>query len=151
MRVLVQRVKRCSVKVDSKTISSIDAGLLIFLGIRNGDTEADAEYLARRCSSLRIFEDKEKKMNLSLADVNGEVMSISQFTLYGDTRKGNRPSYIEAAPPKIAEILYEHFNDSLRQLIGEKKVKTGVFRAMMDVELINDGPVTLMLDSKSNA
>jgi D-tyrosyl-tRNA(Tyr) deacylase len=149
MRALVQRVKRCSVSIDGKLTSFIGMGVLVFLGVKNSDTEVDAEYLAERCASLRIFDDEAGKMNLSVKDVLGEAMLVSQFTLYGDTRKGNRPSYTDAAPQQIAEVLYDHFTKHLRKLLGEKRVATGVFRAMMDVELVNDGPVTLILESKS--
>ena len=148
MRALVQRVRRCAVRINGTTHSAIGAGMLILLGIRNGDSKADAEYLASRCAALRIFEDAEKKMNASVADTNGDVMVVSQFTLYGDTRKGNRPSFTEAAPPEQAEALYAHFTDHLRSHLGEAHVATGVFRAMMDVELVNDGPVTLTVESR---
>jgi D-aminoacyl-tRNA deacylase len=149
MRVVVQRVKRCSVAIEGKLHSSIEKGMLILLGIKIGDTESDAEYLAERCSSLRIFEDEAGKMNLSMKDVKGEAMVVSQFTLYGDTHKGNRPSYTDAAPPQIAEALYDSFINHLQKHFGDQHIVSGVFRAMMDVELINDGPVTLMLESKS--
>jgi D-tyrosyl-tRNA(Tyr) deacylase len=149
MRALVQRVKRCSVTIEGKLYSSIENGILILIGMRNGDNESDAKYLAERCSSLRIFEDEAGKMNLSVKEVNGEAMVVSQFTLYGDTHKGNRPSYTDAAPPQIAEALYNNFVSYLQKYLGEKRVATGVFRAMMKVELINDGPVTLMLESKN--
>lgn len=149
MRALVQRVKKCSVAIGGNVHSSIGMGMLILLGVKNGDTETDAEYLAERCATLRIFEDTAGKMNLSVKDVKGEAMVVSQFTLYGDTRKGNRPSYTDAAPPQIAEALYVHFANNLRKLLGERCVATGVFRAMMDVELINDGPVTLVVESKN--
>jgi D-tyrosyl-tRNA(Tyr) deacylase len=148
MRALVQRVKRCSVTIEGKPHSSIEGGMLIFLGIKNGDTKSDAEYLAERCSSLRIFEDEAGKMNISINDIHGEAIVVSQFTLYGDTRKGNRPSYTDAAPPQIAEALYQYFITCLQRILGEHRVAAGVFRAMMNVELINDGPVTLMLESK---
>ncbi len=149
MRALVQRAKRCSVFINGKVTSSIEMGILVFLGVKSGDTEVDAEYLAERCASLRIFDDGAGKMNLSVKDVNGEAMVVSQFTLYADTRKGNRPSYTDAAPQQIAEVLYHYFIKRLRKLLGEKNVETGVFRAMMEVELVNEGPVTLMLESKS--
>jgi D-tyrosyl-tRNA(Tyr) deacylase len=149
MRALVQRVKHCSVTIDGKLHSSIENGILILLGIKNGDRESDAEYLAERCSSLRIFEDEARKMNLSVKDVKGAAMVVSQFTLYGDTQKGNRPSYTDAAPPQIAETLYDHFIRHLQKQLGEQQVDSGVFRAMMDVELVNDGPVTLILESKN--
>jgi D-aminoacyl-tRNA deacylase len=149
MRVLVQRVKRCSVSINGALISSIGMGVLIFIGVKNSDEKVDAEYLAERCASLRILDDETGKMNLSVKDVNGEAMVVSQFTLYGDTRKGNRPSYSDAAPQQIAEVLYDHFTNHLRKMLGENRVVTGVFRAMMDIELVNDGPVTLMLESKN--
>ncbi len=151
MRALVQRVRRCSVLIDGKLQSSIGSGLLILLGVHNDDAVTDAEYLADRCAALRIFEDAEGKMNLSLKDVNGEAMVISQFTLYGDTKRGNRPSYSDAAPSPFAENLYEHFIVCLRQRVGDQKVGTGVFGAMMDVELVNAGPVTLMVESRKRA
>jgi D-aminoacyl-tRNA deacylase len=149
MRALVQRVKKCSVSIDGNLNSFIGIGILIFLGVKNKDVEADAEYLAERCASLRIFNDETGKMNLSVKDVAGEAMVVSQFTLYGDTRKGNRPSYTDAATQKTAEVLYDHFTTCLRKILGEKQVVTGIFHAMMDVELVNDGPVTLMLESKN--
>jgi D-tyrosyl-tRNA(Tyr) deacylase len=122
--------------------------MLILLGVKQGDQAADAEYLADRCSALRIFEDPQGKMNLSVRDVRASVMVVSQFTLYGDTRKGNRPSYSEAAAPAEAEALYQHFARRMSLSLGEERVATGVFRAMMDVELVNDGPVTVMVESK---
>ena len=148
MKALIQRVRRCSVSIDGKTHSSIGPGLLILLGVKQGDQAADADYLADRCSALRIFEDPQGKMNLSVQDVHGSAMVVSQFTLYGDTRKGNRPSYSEAAAPAEAEALYEHFVRRISLSLGEERVATGVFRAMMDVELVNDGPVTVMVESK---
>jgi D-tyrosyl-tRNA(Tyr) deacylase len=123
--------------------------MLILLGVREGDTEADALALADRCCSLRIFSDAEGKMNISVQDTGGSAMVVSQFTLYGDTRRGNRPSYTEAAPPEIAERLYDVFAARLRELLGPARVATGLFRAMMEVELVNDGPVTVLLESKS--
>ncbi len=149
MRALIQRVRRCSVSIDDKVHSSIGPGLLILLGVKQGDQVTDAEYLADRSTALRVFEDPQGKMNLSVKDIGGCVMVVSQFTLYGDTRKGNRPSYSEAAPPAEAEALYEHFARRMRMSLGEERVATGVFRAMMDVELINDGPVTVMVESKT--
>ena len=149
MRALVQRVKRSSITIEGKLHSSIENGILILLGVKNGDMEPDAEYLAERCSLLRIFEDEAGKMNLSVKDVKGAAMVVSQFTLYGDTHKGNRPSYINAAPPQIAEALYNRFIKHLQKHLGEHYVASGVFRAMMDIELVNDGPVTLMLESKN--
>jgi len=150
MRAVIQRVKKCSVTIDGTMASSIEAGMLVLLGVKKGDAETDAEYLAERCLTLRIFNDTEGKMNLSVSDVGGSVMVVSQFTVYGDTRKGNRPSYIDAAEPGIAEKLYEHFTACIRTSLGEQRVATGVFRAMMDVELTNDGPVTVIVESKDH-
>jgi D-tyrosyl-tRNA(Tyr) deacylase len=151
MRAVVQRVKKCSVTIDGKEYSSIEKGILILLGIKNGDGESDAKYLAERCSSLRLFDDEKGKMNLSVIDIHGKMMVVSQFTVYGDTRKGNRPSYTDAAPPEIAEQLYRSFLQYSRHMLGESNVASGVFRAMMDVALVNDGPVTLILESKNAA
>ena len=148
MRALIQRVKRCSVTIDGKVESSIGHGMLILLGIKNDDTENDAISLSERCASLRIFEDTNAKMNLSVNNVQGQVMVVSQFTLYGDTSKGHRPSFVQAASPKVAELLYEQFVEHLAESVWNKKVETGVFRAMMDVDLVNDGPVTIMMESK---
>lgn len=151
MRALVQRVKHCSVVIDGRMQSSIGEGMLILIGVHNNDAATDAEYLAERCTALRMFEDADGKMNLSIRDVNGEAMVVSQFTLYGDTRKGNRPSYSEAAPSQVAEALYDRFIDCLRKLLGPQKIRSGVFGAMMDVELVNAGPVTLLIESKMQA
>jgi len=137
------------VSIDGKLTSEIGMGMLVFLGVKSSDGELDAEYLAERCASLCIFDDEAGKMNLSVNDVIGEAMVVSQFTLCGDTRKGNRPSYTYAASQQIAEMLYDHFTTHLRKLLGEKRVATGIFRTMMDVELVNNGPVTLILESKS--
>ena len=150
MRALVQRVKQASVSIDSAVYSEIPRGMVVFLGVTHRDVTDDAEYLALRCSNLRIFEDSEKKMNLSLKDTNGSALVISQFTLYADTRKGHRPSFVDAARPDVAEHLYDEFVNALRSELGESRVRTGVFRAMMDISLINDGPVTIMLESKNN-
>jgi D-aminoacyl-tRNA deacylase len=148
MKALIQRVSKASVTIEGRTYSAIEKGLLIFLGIKVDDTTEDARYIAEKSCSLRIFEDSQQKMNLSVRDVGGSVLAVSQFTLYGDTRKGNRPSFIEAAPPEAAEPLYNIFIDHLRLQLGSERVATGLFRAMMDVELINDGPVTVMVESK---
>jgi D-tyrosyl-tRNA(Tyr) deacylase len=148
MKALIQRVSKASVTIDGKMYSSIEQGLLIFLGIKVHDSAEDARYLAEKSCALRVFEDDQQKMNLSVRDVGGSVLAVSQFTLYGDTRKGNRPSFIEAAPPEEAEPLYNFFVDQLRQELGTGRVAAGLFRTMMDVELINDGPVTVMLESK---
>ncbi len=148
MRALIQRVKQSSVVIDQKTCSSIGQGLLILLGVRNGDTKDDVIAVAEKCSALRIFDDPDGKMNLSVRDVEGQVMIVSQFTLYGDTRRGNRPSFSEAAPPALAEELYDQFIGEMKRLLGDERVRSGVFRAHMDVELVNDGPVTVEVESK---
>src|SRR5712692_228337 len=148
MRALIQRVKQASVTVDGKLHNHIGPGILIFVGVGKGDKERDSEYLAERAADLRIFSDSEGKMNLSVKEIRGAALVISQFTLYADTRKGNRPSFTDSAPPEEAEKLYNAFVRFLRTHLGESKVCTGVFRAMMDVGLINDGPVTLMIESK---
>ncbi len=145
---MIQRVSSASVTIGGTMHCQIGRGLVILLGIKSGDSDADGKYVAEKCASLRIFEDDQEKMNLSVRDVNGSVLIVSQFTLYGDTRKGNRPSFVEAAPPDIAEPLYEKFVGDLRELIGSERVSTGVFRAMMDVALVNDGPVTVIIESK---
>ena len=146
MRAVVQRVSRAKVTVDSEVTGEIAAGLLVLLGVSAKDTEKDADYLIEKILNLRIFEDAEGKMNLSLLDAKGELLVVSQFTLYGDTRRGRRPSFIDAAPPDIANRLYEYFVDGARTKV--ERVQTGVFQAMMDVELVNDGPVTIILDSE---
>jgi D-aminoacyl-tRNA deacylase len=151
MRALVQRVSEASVLIGGTTHSSIGKGLLVFLGVRNGDGGVEARYLAEKCSTLRIFEDENEKMNLSVQDVVGSVLVVSQFTLYGDTRRGNRPSFIDAAPPAVAEPLYDSFVEHLRGILGDEAVATGVFRAMMDIQLVNNGPVTLLIESKTDA
>lgn len=150
MRALIQRVKRCSVSINGALQSSIGSGMLILLGVSRTDSSDDAAYLAERCAHLRIFDDAEGKMNRSLRDVQGSALVVSQFTLYGDTRKGNRPSYSEAAQADVAEKLYNEFVSHLRRHLHEERVATGVFRAMMDVELVNDGPVTILLESKNH-
>jgi D-aminoacyl-tRNA deacylase len=146
MRAVVQRVSEASVLVDRSVTGQIARGLLIFLGIRHDDTEARAEQLATKIGQLRIFPDSEGKMNLSLRDVSGEMLIVSQFTLYGDTGKGNRPSYAEAAKPERALQLYECFVESCRS--RGFPVATGVFQAHMQVRLVNDGPVTILYDSE---
>lgn len=148
MRIVIQRVKSASVTVDSEIVGKIGKGLLVLLGVSVEDTEKDAGYLVEKTLNLRIFEDSEDKMNFSLLDIKGEILVVSQFTLYGDTRKGRRPSFIEAAPPEKANQLYEYFVSELSKQVLQ--VETGKFQAMMDVELINDGPVTILLDSKKN-
>jgi D-tyrosyl-tRNA(Tyr) deacylase len=148
MRAVVQRVKRSSVSVSGRLHSSIQAGILILLGVHEEDKERDAELLADKCAALRIFDDGGGKMNLSVRDIGGSVLVVSQFTLYGDTRKGNRPNYMQAAKPELAEKLYEYFVRRLESNIGTGKVATGIFREMMDVELINDGPVTIIIETR---
>ncbi len=148
MRILIQRVKRASVDIDQKTLARISRGLLIFLGIEESDGQADIDWLCNKICKLRIFNDQAGVMNLSVMDVDGEMLVISQFTLHASTKKGNRPSYIRAAKPETAFPLYEGFIQRLEQETG-RKIRTGKFGAMMNISLINDGPVTLIMDSKS--
>ena len=145
MRTVIQRVKSASVTVEGTVVSEIRVGLLVFLGVAQEDTPADVDYMASKIANLRIFEDDEGRMNLSILDIGGEALVVSQFTLYGDCRKGRRPSFIHAARPEKADPLYQAFMDEISRL--GVPVKAGIFQAMMDVELINDGPVTMMLDS----
>ncbi|MEW6506221.1 MAG: D-aminoacyl-tRNA deacylase [Bacteroidota bacterium] len=151
MRALVQRVTESSVEVlSTKYSASIGKGMVILLGVREGDTIEELNYLAEKCSNLRIFEDEQDKMNLSIKDVGGEVLVISQFTLYGDTRRGNRPSFIDAARPEVADQLYNKFVLRMKEILGEEKVKCGIFGAMMLVKIFNDGPVTILVESKND-
>lgn len=145
MRAVIQRVHHASVTVDGDQIAAIAQGFLVLLGVGEGDSESDADYLAGKTAGLRVFEDDEGRMNRSLADVGGAALVVSQFTLFGDCRKGRRPSFAGAAAPQQAERLYEHYVAQLRRV--SVKTSTGMFGAMMDVELVNDGPVTLLLDS----
>lgn len=145
MRVVLQRAKNASVAVDGNIVGNIDYGVVLLVGITHDDHEEDAAYLADKIVNLRIFEDEEGKMNRSLLDVEGKILSVSQFTLYGDTRKGRRPSFINAAKPDKAEPLYNQFNQFLRE--KGVVVETGQFGTMMDVHLTNDGPVTLVLEN----
>jgi len=145
MRAVIQRVSRAQVSVAEEVVGRIGPGLLVLLGVANTDTQADAEYLAAKLVSLRIFDDEKGKMNLSLVDTGGAVLAVSQFTLYGDVRKGKRPSFDEAAPPELARRLYEHFVSKIRE--AGITCETGRFQATMQVELVNDGPVTILLDS----
>ncbi len=144
MIVVIQRVTNASVKVEDKIISSINNGMLILLGISNDDSEEDIIKMTNKISKLRIFNDENEVMNKNINEVNGEVLVVSQFTLYGNVKKGNRPSYIEAAKPDIAKPIYNLFIKELNRLINNK-VKTGIFGAYMSVDLINDGPVTLII------
>lgn len=148
MRAVVQRVKNASVFVEDAEISRIENGILVFLGIAADDTEKDMEYIVEKCVNLRIFEDAENVMNLSVQDIEGEILLVSQFTLYGDARKGRRPSYQKAAPPDMARGLFQKCIWLFEQKYS--KVRTGKFQADMQVALINDGPVTILLDSKKD-
>ena len=145
MIALVQRVLEASVAVDNTTLGAIDRGLLVFLGIHSNDTTAEADWLARKCARLRIFADDAGQMNLSVRDIRGRILLISQFTLYGNAKKGHRPSFVEAARPEIAEPLYEHFKDRLSDELGYP-VACGSFGASMRVSLVNDGPVTISIE-----
>jgi D-tyrosyl-tRNA(Tyr) deacylase len=145
MRAVVQRVTKASVTVEGRVTGQIGQGLLVLLGVAQNDTEADADYLAEKISGLRIFEDADEKMNRSIMDVGGAVLAVSQFTLYGDVRRGKRPSFDEAARPEQAKKLYDYFVEKIRAT--GLRCETGVFQAMMEVELVNSGPVTILLDS----
>ena len=146
MRAVIQRVSEASVTVGQTVVGSIERGFLVLVGVADTDEEKDASWIAEKVAGLRVFEDSEEKMNLTLADVQGAVLLVSQFTLFGDCRKGRRPSFIEAARPDKARALYEKLADNLRQL--GLRVETGTFQAHMEVRLRNDGPVTLLLDSR---
>jgi len=145
MKLVVQRVSKASVKVDNKVVGKIDKGYMVLVGIKQGDTEKEADYLAKKLLNLRIFEDENEKMNLSIKDVGGKLLLISQFTLYGDCTGGNRPSFIMAEKPDKANELYEYFCNKCSEQIH---VETGKFQTHMDVSLVNDGPVTIILESK---
>lgn len=148
MRVVIQRVKNATVKVENITIGEIGKGMLVLLGIEGADTEEDIAWLSAKIASLRIFDDASGVMNLSVKDCDGDILVVSQFTLYASTKKGNRPSYIRAARPEISVPLYEKFLRQLEKDLG-KRLQTGQFGAMMDVSLINDGPVTIVMDTKN--
>ena len=147
MRVIIQKVKESSVTVNNALLGETQHGLMLLVGFTHTDTFEDIQYCAKKIVQMRIFEDENEKMNLSLKDVGGSILSISQFTLYAQTKKGNRPSFTEAAKPDLATALYEQFNEELRSY--DVEVATGEFGAMMDVALINEGPVTIILDSKN--
>ncbi len=147
MRLVIQRVSSASVSVDGKLHSAVDRGMLVLVGVENGDTEADMQWLAAKTVSLRIFDDENGVMNRSVADVGGDILVVSQFTLTASTRKGNRPSYIRAAGHELAVPLYENFCMELSRLLG-REVKRGIFGADMKVSLVNDGPVTIVIDSR---
>ena len=146
MRAVVQRVTRASVTIDGKIVGEIGKGLVVLLGIARDDTKLDAAYLAEKIAALRIFDDEAGKMNVSVKDTHGGLLIVSQFTLYGDVRRGLRPSWLDAAAPEVAEPLYDFFVRQARAFVSD--VATGSFRAMMQLELVNDGPVTILLDSR---
>jgi D-tyrosyl-tRNA(Tyr) deacylase len=146
MRAVVQRVTRASVTIEGEIAGEIGTGLVVLLGVARDDTREDADYLAAKIAALRIFDDAAGRMNVSVKDIDGGVLIVSQFTLYGDVRRGSRPSWSDAAAPEVAEPLYDYFVESSRKLLG--RVETGSFRKMMQVELVNDGPVTILLDSR---
>ena len=143
MRLVIQRVSEAKVECNEKIVGKIDKGLLVLLGIKRGDTKEQADYLVKKLLNLRIFEDENEKMNLSIKDVNGELLIVSQFTLYGDTSHGNRPSFIEAELPDKAKLLYEYFCDECRKTLN---VETGIFQQEMKVSLVNDGPTTIIME-----
>lgn len=145
MRIVLQRVTSAKVTVDEDVVGKINQGFLLLVGVKKGDTKAEADYLAKKVANMRLFEDEAGKMNLALAAVEGEILSISQFTLLANTKKGNRPSFVEAEDPTDANLLYEYFNEQLRAY--GLKVETGLFGADMAVESVNDGPVTIILDT----
>ncbi|SEK40697.1 D-tyrosyl-tRNA(Tyr) deacylase [Carnobacterium iners] len=147
MRIVIQRSRQAEIRVNNETIAAIEYGLVLLIGIESDDTKEDVDYLVRKIIMMRIFSDESDKMNLSVRDINGSILSISQFTLHAETKKGNRPSFIQAAKPEIAVPLYELFNEGLRK--NDLHVEQGVFGADMQVSLINDGPVTIMIDSKN--
>lgn len=149
MRLVIQRVSSASVEVEDFVVAEIEKGLLILAGIEEADTKEDIDWLVKKATQLRIFNDAEDVMNLSIQDIGGKIILVSQFTLHASTKKGNRPSYIRAAAPETAIPLYEDLIDEFRKVLGNKKVETGIFGADMQVYLVNDGPVTIILDSKN--
>jgi D-tyrosyl-tRNA(Tyr) deacylase len=150
MRLVIQRVSSASVEVEDFVVAEIETGLLILAGIEETDTQEDIDWLVKKTCQLRIFNDADGVMNLSIQDVGGKIILVSQFTLHASTKKGNRPSYIRAARPETAIPLYEELIDEFKKVLGGKKVETGIFGADMQVYLVNDGPVTIILDSKNN-
>ena len=146
MKIILQRCSKAEVRIDGDVAGKIGLGFVVLVGVTHSDTREDADFLAKKVAGMRVFEDAEGKMNLSLAEVGGQILSISQFTLYGSARKGNRPSFIEAARPEIAEPLYNYFNQVLREQYG-LHVETGRFGANMQVDFVNDGPVTIIVES----
>ena len=146
MRLVIQKVSQSSVKIDGKIVGAIEKGYMVLVGITNGDDETLVEKMVDKLVNLRIFEDENEKLNLSLMDIKGEILSISQFTLYANCKKGRRPSFLDAAKPEISKPLYEYFNKALEN--AGVHIETGIFGAMMKVSLINDGPTTIILDSK---
>lgn len=149
MRLVIQRVSSASVEVEDYVVAEIETGLLILAGIEEADTKEDIDWLVKKTTQLRIFNDAEDVMNLSIQDIGGKIILVSQFTLHASTKKGNRPSYIRAAAPETAIPLYEDLIDEFRKVLGNKKVETGIFGADMQVYLVNNGPVTIILDSKN--
>lgn len=147
MRVIIQRVSEASVKIDGKVKGEIDKGFMVLVGVEDEDTQEDVDFLVKKVTKMRVFEDEEGKMNLSIDKVDGKILSISQFTLHASTKKGNRPSFIRAADPEYADEMYQKFNEGLRQ--NGLEVETGEFGADMKVALVNDGPVTITIDSKN--
>ena len=148
MRIIIQRCSRAEVRIDGKIVGKIGTGFMLLVGVTHTDTREDADYVAKKIANMRIFNDTEDKMNLSLKEVGGEILSISQFTLYSNTVKGNRPSFIDAARPELAEPLYDYLNQKLRNEYG-LHVETGRFGADMKVDFVNDGPVTIILESEN--
>lgn len=147
LRIVIQRSKKAEVKIGNDSVGSIEQGLVLLVGIESADTQEDVDYLVRKIVTMRIFSDESDKMNLSVQDVKGDILSVSQFTLHAETKKGNRPSFIQAAKPEVATPLYESFNEGLRK--NDLRVVNGVFGSDMQVSLINDGPVTIIIDSKN--
>jgi D-tyrosyl-tRNA(Tyr) deacylase len=147
MRVVIQRVSKASVAIEGQTVGKIDRGFMLLVAFNDEDTTADLDFAVRKISNMRIFEDDQDKMNLSINDVNGSILSVSQFTLFASTKKGNRPSFTKSGKPEVASKLYDEFNEKLRATGIE--VQTGEFGADMQVQLVNDGPVTIMLDSQN--